>query len=114
MAWWDRLRFAGGRKNDTLDLFREIYGSAASSAGGEVTMQSAMQCGVAFACAQRSVTPSVDATDSSRASMSANVAEPYTSGSRTPSRCRFGPFNTPMSTYCRAPSARRKTAQGHP
>lgn len=52
MAWWDRLRFAGGRKNDTLDLFREIYGSAASSAGVEVTMKSAMQCGVAFACAR--------------------------------------------------------------
>lgn len=52
MAWWDRFRLAGGRKNDTLALFNEIYGAAASSAGVAVTAKSAIQCGVAFACAR--------------------------------------------------------------
>lgn len=47
--WWP---FGGERKLSTLDLFREIYGGAASKAGVPVNWDTAMQCAVAFACAR--------------------------------------------------------------
>lgn len=47
MAWWEFWR-----RKDSLDLFREVYGSAASAAGVEVNSKTALQCGVAVACAR--------------------------------------------------------------
>ncbi len=49
--WWNPADWFG-RKNDTLDLFREIYGGAASKSGVTVNATTALQCGVAFACAR--------------------------------------------------------------
>src|SRR5439155_20893503 len=42
--------------------------------------------------------PSARACSRVRASISARVVRPYSSGSRSPSRFRFGPFNTAMCT----------------
>ena len=51
MRWWNPASWFG-QKSDTLDLFREIYGGAASRAGVTVNATTALQCGVAFACAR--------------------------------------------------------------
>ena len=53
MAFWSR--WFGGQveqKYDTLDLLKDLYGSAAAKAGVEVSWATAMQCSVAFACAR--------------------------------------------------------------
>ena len=40
------------RKNSTLDLFREIYGSRASKSGQTVGLKEAIRCATVFACAR--------------------------------------------------------------
>ena len=48
MAWWSRLLPA--RKMSTLELFREVFGSRASTAGKTVTVNTALQVATALAC----------------------------------------------------------------
>lgn len=53
MSLWRRLFGRDERKAaDPLALFTELYGTAAAGSGVAVTYQSAMQCGVAMACAR--------------------------------------------------------------
>lgn len=49
MAWWRRL-LPAGKKNSTLELFREIYGGRTSKAGQSVNLKTALQVATVFAC----------------------------------------------------------------
>lgn len=51
MSWWTWLSGAvGGRKTSTLDLFRQIYGGRASSAGVTVNWARAIEVAAVLAC----------------------------------------------------------------
>lgn len=52
MSWLTRLLGMDRKSMTTLDLFREIYGGRASSAGKAINLQTAMQVATVFACAR--------------------------------------------------------------
>lgn len=49
-SFWDRVGGLFGRKNATLELFREIYGGRQSKSGISITWQRALEVSVVLAC----------------------------------------------------------------